>query len=1050
MAINTDADLAAYQGGADTSLVAAATGITMNDADIQLVGGLLPRAYIRSVTLESSKTVDDLVVTAEFLIKDKLDDDMSLQWYGNKDLLKALKFSVYFCTHEATSNILTEEGFMRREVMSGRSVAMGHLSPDKQKLINKHTKKVQLSGEFFKKTKNIANSAHSYVDERGNIIFDISIRRTVKFSAPAPSYLTCKILPYMDMKELADDIPTSMSAITGQLHSDVILKMGDIIATSRFFLTEDGAVWPGPYHRKNDGKYYAGAYPVDGEAPALLTIQDLPNTKVQDFRRIQELESIKIDFGPAEMIGFADKQLDLRVKENEENVNYFSKMYTSRTSEGAANFFFAFDFKKMLQHNSKHNALYERGGLKLVDQMIKASRIHDFRITRRRVRPEAGVNSLASNQTGQVPFDKNQAPVEIVASTQAKGHSQLSSKKNPGLGSVRELTIGLEDDTKKNMFRFFTGTDESMSSLTDGLYQYSVEMSIVDGSQEILKQTAASLQKAVDMYRKYYRLATSPDPQDPSKMNFNQETRRFTQSFALQLGPASPYSNAVVEYLRQLQLLTGASDSSIKAQPFLWAISSPQTGSPQGISNVLKLMENLLAKVSVMVGTTTKFGKNKKSHAPKRTFEARKDFSETIDSNTPNDYGLDYLAFGDIFSSAEVSGVGQVSIEDYFARANKETLKYFKSTNVSILGTGAPKDDLNNSLLGFLAPAKLNIPSSDPIELLNFDKPDSYDLDDYDLAFSTVMAASHGKNSPFILPLTLAPAISPSKLMSAQPALNMPSATPEQVKTYYNFGEILQSMGIKVSLQKNDLTQDTVTQDEDVAGSESDSSVISDKPESGTKLNYLAGSLFAPVVKGKSFKKFMSATEKELGAPKTIQFFDPMNPKGFVKNFNAMEIKQLPNQIKSLMIKDKKVVVKSWLSNKADIMTNAQLYSKLCFDYLMLKRVEYLAGFETMQSGESSMLFPVWKPLSVAVIDDVEVQGTIFCRMVDYRNDTFGLRPPGLKVPVYDEYFTLYLGPEPNINFAVDSLAIQQVAAEINQISANFGPAFSPEFGTSF
>ena len=108
----TTTGISSYQGSALAPAVTQPGVVTLQGADVQIIGSLLPRPYIRSVILESSKTSNALQVEIELLIKDKLDDDMSLTWYGNKDFLKALKFLVLLASFLKKQKILSTQNII--------------------------------------------------------------------------------------------------------------------------------------------------------------------------------------------------------------------------------------------------------------------------------------------------------------------------------------------------------------------------------------------------------------------------------------------------------------------------------------------------------------------------------------------------------------------------------------------------------------------------------------------------------------------------------------------------------------------------------------------------------------------------------------------------------------------------------------------------------------------------------------------------------------------------------------------------------------------------
>ena len=136
-------------------------------------------------------------------------------------------------------------------------------------------------------------------------------------------------------------------------------------------------------------------------------------------------------------------------------------------------------------------------------------------------------------------------------------------------------------------------------------------------------------------------------------------------------------------------------------------------------------------------------------------------------------------------------------------------------------------------------------------------------------------------------------------------------------------------------------------------------------------------------------------------------------------------MKALPNQIKSLLLQqnaDARVRHK-WINVQDKPSQNVYYKGALALNYMNLKQVEYLAGYEYgqepivttgpdtgfMVSAPSRPMIrrPIWKVLDADVYT-AAINKKLFCRLRTYSKSEFGIVPLDcLELPVFDEYFTL-------------------------------------------
>ena len=146
-----------------------------------------------------------------------------------------------------------------------------------------------------------------------------------------------------------------------------------------------------------------------------------------------------------------------------------------------------------------------------IKECLRESRIYNISIYRRRV-----TNSPESNnKMGTASFtsyDKDQIEEKIFSSsyfTQGRGMGQILEnlgKAKTALEIVRDDINDSQGNRKIMIFRDY----DLFKNVNHGTYQYSIEFSIVDGIEKILKKIHESFAKEIDSFTRYYREASRP------------------------------------------------------------------------------------------------------------------------------------------------------------------------------------------------------------------------------------------------------------------------------------------------------------------------------------------------------------------------------------------------------------------------------------------------------------------------------------------------------------------------------------------------------------
>jgi hypothetical protein len=306
--------------------------------------------------------------------------------------------------------------------------------------------------------------------------------------------------------------------------------------------------------------------------------------------------------------------------------------------------------------------------------------------------------------------------------------------------------------------------DKTAKILTDGLYQYGVELEVEDATFNFLSDRIDMLNKNKNMLQKYLLEASKlgmtkilvavDDPhidheaerlgeQRMTSGSYDPIANRFTQSFAEKMKKKyksrlhrAPWIEPAIAYLRTLHMLTNSSLVRVAPKMFktFWTMANPSTGNPMGIMAMISLYENLISKMARILaqdsGTRTSRWtgqgqsstpqtavKGKTSKTPTKTFRNTKWFTNlSFDSNVKKHAGVSYLWVGERSRPFNVSGLKELSGTYYKARVKSETLKYFKTlkSNINLQLEGKEftgSDSLDSTSYSFLSPSMIEMPN---------------------------------------------------------------------------------------------------------------------------------------------------------------------------------------------------------------------------------------------------------------------------------------------------------------------------------------------------
>mgnify|MGYP003132703835 FL=1 len=795
--------------------------MTVSVNEEQLIGTFIPDVYIETITLETAGTEirennphidhvresiksnqpadNSLLVTIDLGLKEQLGNDLIGTWFSNQDFQKYLKLLVIQSTDPLVTKLMSaannaiqlaninsqeEAAVFTAELMDELKnlpefKAFGNVPaaysiediPDILELIFKNTQSKFISvKDYMQDSETMLTQQEYFVTDTGARVYNFSFRLSFDIPTRTPNHLTYFAVSSIDIDQIIQDFnldktdTTLLELMNGKVAIDNVISNGGLVAKAFVFTDENGQTWTGPVH-KQGGTFLTGTPESTYKKP--VTRSEVQNSKIQDFRNYDDLERLQLNFSVIENTRF-NANLPITFLNNDNmdvvrSASYFSEVGLSRDSKGACRFIFAMDYGKLIKEKTRFGALYNKNNLQ---EMFSNVRIRNFNVVRRRVeRDTTGYNQLGSPAQRTRLFG-DASEKEVIAYSGEKTPGKMSSV-NRVNGVFREIALDFDADYTE--VRHFTGVDQSMPAVTDGLYQYGVEIEVEDNSVRLILDKIKQLSVAKYRLDYYYNLCTLPK-------NYDMLRNRFTESFIEEMYSQygwskdkkalinSPWILPVITYFSVLSFFR-KDPVDVALAGSMWKYLDPKRGNPRGVAMVQKLVENLAQRLASAIGVNLS---PKKSSTFKpggtmpanilspgkpalKTFKIEYYFPQIFDSNIPKSYGYDYLSRNLLEVESADDGLRILSGEEYRKRTEIESLKFFNtldgdiSINLSNNTSFTPGDNLSNSSFTYLSPSNVNLSNRGNFSLI--EKP--FDYTKTMKIQSAILALNLAKKSPF-------------------------------------------------------------------------------------------------------------------------------------------------------------------------------------------------------------------------------------------------------------------------------------------------------------
>ena len=785
---------------------------------------------------------------------------------------------------------------------------------------------------------------------------------------------------------------------------------GSFIGNATQYFLEGGMPWDGYMEMGEDLILKTdSSYPPD--PPQRLFAGDTPNATLTRVEILDQLKSVNYDFS----------------YESLRNKPYFSEIFLSRGPGGtggsdSCRFSFSIDYLKMVQDTSKFPWLFKKKYN--IRQLLKHSKIESLKVFRRRASTRYAINKLllpviSKSSTNKKELIVASADQSVYGGAFQPNSNRIQNDDPQGLvyevGNIREIKIiGGTSDRR----RTFTGTDISMKDITDGVYQYGVEVVIKDPAPQFLKVRLSDLSRRIAVLEDYFI---------ESLQNYNNVDRRFTKELVKKRqGTWGPEISGALSAYKNL-LRTLVDDSNINFDTLvqeLYKLICPINGLPENVTKVIGLMTELSHTIESLLeqGSKSKTTKSNRGYEAPSVFKTvtrgvsrvyEKWFDSLHNSGLPTNTGYYFVT-----TRGPTDGHATITWDYYDKLATSQITKTFSQVTSFrvMMSEGDPRPgaasytvDLNASKYNFFTPIRVGLGGNEIFDLSSNDVPGFYDLDKYNSILNEILRFNYNMaivgdeslyttNQNFtkfdqklqngLVDFFAERGCTIDNIASFSPRDPLDKLKKETSSTQDSVGNTWKS----ISNIDPDPSQTDIIDRGDRTVDALDSTV---EESVSDQTNYEDDTVNPNNILLRLSEDFM--VDEDILNPEN---FDLTNPENIIRGKPYTFYSPLPNQLKALHTfysgtKTGEQVTNFMLEDLGG--DHRDQFGFLYMNFLNLMQVEILTGFK-----DNNLLSPIFEKMKTATIPP---KTTIFARTVRYTNESANLSDLKLNFPVYFEYF---------------------------------------------
>ena len=696
--------------------------------------GIFP-AYVKGITIFNRGS--ELILETDFVLKQFFSNNPSLS--DLKTTRDELRGKLSILVVATTDKDLIDVIFSRREILTAFVNQNPDMGPWGLSDFNQATtQRAVLPLEESKL--NLNSFDEQFLAQLGDIYgSDLPFSKSFTLPEANPQYLGLFVVPIYDSNADNDiGIITPNNVIMGNIANEIVIAKGEVNTESILFYktnpdTGEEMLWIGDVHQDAQGSWRTGKFSAPGgsafgPASQLLTAKTIHNSKISDHRNLARIERLQIGFDQVSGLEGISKafreRLRLLDKIKKKTPTYISDIYYAKDEANELKLYFAFDYLSAIKNNTKYASLYSNNS-----SLLSSATLLSAKIIRRRIREANVYNKLTGGDIPNRIFDDK---IEVVGSTND--------------GSLRRISaLGPQTEILQYVI-----ADLQMNDITTGLYEYGIEVEILDNTKDKLLNILIDPVNGLEIW-----LARLEDFLTHSllKGNYsiitNRYTKKFEQYMANRFGPESgalpmPHWPAISMYASAIRLLFGSAHDETIAS--LYTIADPLTSGPAGTQYLIRLLKDFASSLRFAIGISKGLpplasaqnpASSLSSTSGKRIVSIKQFFQNPMDADDLLEYGLDYL---NTEPTTEPTGGNSV-------------LKVIPWTGP---GSWAEIDQRQKDKLGgvqagatdikFLTPNFLRLPGAPPLDLYSNDGATKMQIIN---SFYRILEANMTRNSPW-------------------------------------------------------------------------------------------------------------------------------------------------------------------------------------------------------------------------------------------------------------------------------------------------------------
>jgi hypothetical protein len=513
------------------------------------------------------------------------------------------------------------------------------------------------------------------------------------------------------------------------------------VVTSPFPAKLAGTYWAGPVFQDKNGKWSSALWTISMGRPQLKSTKppmDLDritvrNSKIQDFRIVKQIPSLKINLRPDKFFPLTIKGKDTYDNSIKNPDAYISNAFLSRDMHNNCRFMFEFDYVKFISRESKFGKILTNPFVpkSTKEKIYLYSRINSLQITRRQIEARRGYNRLGSPILGIYRTDWPSEIKTIVESASNEENNNLlqsirSFAPGKSIGTIPNDQVGSIMELPRATLKFspeetrtFMVTDNSVTVLSNGTYQYGVKIEVEDGSVRFLNERLKRLQTIRNYLVGYLNLVQIPKK---SYQTISSKTEYYNRLFAKD--PRRD-TRAVLESAEINNLLTekGRPVGNLTSKDILYpwivapeyfvdtlesisdfsSIIKPNHGSAD-LSRIRQTAEAMLTASNFTASNVGAFKKNLASRIANRRSSQNKGASQAGDPFNERATRFALQSLLDPFTATPVSITEVIKLFDFLSQKIKE-----------MMGTSAQLDEPPDSI------KRLGVSKNSKVSVLNLE-----------------------------------------------------------------------------------------------------------------------------------------------------------------------------------------------------------------------------------------------------------------------------------------------------------------------------------------